>query len=115
MFVAPNRTIQSDKTTLAGLKIEMAKPRSTASASEATPKRRREARPSSTAGSEEIRPSSGDIISAFTGVYERIARKLNVSASLVSRVAGGSRKSVEIEAALAAELKSLKEKLAYYD
>lgn len=34
---------------------------------------------------------------------------------MVSRVASGSRKSVEIEAALSAELKDLKKKLAHYE
>jgi transcriptional regulator with XRE-family HTH domain len=68
----------------------------------------------SPAGVDEIPPTAGTIISTFTGVYERIARKLNVSASLVSKVASGSRKSVDIDAELAAELKTLKEKLARY-
>jgi transcriptional regulator with XRE-family HTH domain len=100
---------------LSGLKIEMAKPRSTASVSQGTPKRLGGATPLSPAGVDENPPTPGTIISAFTGVYERIARKLNVSASSVSKVASGSRKSLDIDAELAAELKTLKEKLARYD
>jgi transcriptional regulator with XRE-family HTH domain len=110
-----NRKIKANATGLSGLKIEMAKPRSTASVSQGTPKRLGGATPLSPAGVDEIPPTPGTIISAFTGVYERIARKLNVSASLVSKVASGSRKSVDIDAELAAELKTLKEKLARYD
>jgi hypothetical protein len=90
---------------LSGLKIEMAKPRSTASVSQGTPKRLGGATPLSPAGVDEIPPTPGTIISAFTGVYERIA----------SKVASGSRKSLDIDAELAAELKTLKEKLARYD
>ena len=97
-----NRKIKANATGLSGLKIEMAKPRSTASVSQGTPKRPRRATPLSPAGVDEIPPTAGTIISAFTGVYERIARKLNVSASLVSKVASGSRKSVDIDAELAA-------------
>jgi hypothetical protein len=60
------------------------------------------------------RPTASDIISDFRGVYARIARKLDVSASMVSRVAGGSRASMEIRAALHEELKALKVKLDKY-
>jgi hypothetical protein len=57
---------------------------------------------------------AADIISDFRGVYARVARKLKVSASMVSRVADGNRASTEIEAALHEELKTLKDKLDKY-
>jgi hypothetical protein len=60
------------------------------------------------------RPRAADIISDFRGVYARIARRLNVSASIVSRVADGTRTSPEIESALHEELKALKVKLDKY-
>jgi hypothetical protein len=60
------------------------------------------------------RPRAADIISDFRGIYARIARKLKVSASMVSRVADGNRASTEIEAALDEELKALKVKLEKY-
>jgi hypothetical protein len=60
------------------------------------------------------RPRAADIISDFRGIYARIARKLKVSASMVSRVADGNRDSTEIEAALDDELKALKVKLEKY-
>jgi hypothetical protein len=56
-------------------------------------------------------PTASDIISDFRGVYAIIARKLNLSASMVSRVADGSRASTKIDAALHEELKVLKVKL----
>jgi hypothetical protein len=55
-----------------------------------------------------------DMISDFKGLYARVARKLNVSASFVSRVANGSRTSHAIETALREELKVLKDKLDKY-
>jgi predicted transcriptional regulator len=60
------------------------------------------------------RPRAADIISDFRGVYARIARRLNVSASIVSRVADGTRTSPEIESAPHDELKALKVKLDKY-
>ena len=57
---------------------------------------------------------AADIISEFRGVYTRIARKLGVSASMVSRVADGHRTSPKIEAALKEELKILKDRLDKY-
>ena len=54
------------------------------------------------------------MLADFKGLYARVARKLNVSASYVSRVASGSRTSTEIEAALRDELKALKDKLEKY-
>jgi transcriptional regulator with XRE-family HTH domain len=38
------------------------------------------------------------------GIYIRIAKKMNVDASYVSRVANGERKSLKIERAVIAEL-----------
>jgi transcriptional regulator with XRE-family HTH domain len=54
------------------------------------------------------------IISDFKGVYARVARKLDVSASMVSRVARGERRSPQIERALLEELSILKQKLESY-
>lgn len=54
------------------------------------------------------------IISDFKGVYARVARKLDVSASMVSRVARGERRSPRIERALLEELNVLKQKLESY-
>jgi hypothetical protein len=60
------------------------------------------------------RPRAAEIISDFRGIYARVARKLKVSASMVSRVADGHRASTEIETALHEELKVLKAKLDKY-
>ncbi len=43
----------------------------------------------------------------YRGLYARVARKLGVDRSYVSRVARGERQSPEVEAALAAELKRI--------
>ena len=43
----------------------------------------------------------------YRGLYSRVARKLGVDRSYVSRVARGERRSKEIEAALAQELKRI--------
>jgi transcriptional regulator with XRE-family HTH domain len=55
-----------------------------------------------------------DMISDFRGLYARVAHKLDVSPSLVSRVASGGRRSPEIETALREELKTFKDKLDKY-
>jgi hypothetical protein len=52
-----------------------------------------------------------DIVSDFTGIYARVARKLDVSQSLVSKVAHGHRVSPKIDNALRQELKAFKDKL----
>ena len=49
------------------------------------------------------------IISDSKGVYARVARNLNVSASMVGRVACVERRSLEIERALFDELNVLKQ------
>lgn len=59
----------------------------------------------------EYRARVADIISDFTGIYARVARKLKVSQSLVSKVAHGHRASPEIDNALRQELKAFKDKL----
>jgi hypothetical protein len=51
------------------------------------------------------------IISDFKGVYARVAGKLNVSASMVSRVARGERRSQQIERALLEEINAVKQRL----
>jgi hypothetical protein len=55
-----------------------------------------------------------EILSDFRGLYSRVACKLNVSASMVGRVADGNRFSTKMEAALYDELKALKDKLDQY-
>jgi hypothetical protein len=51
------------------------------------------------------------VVSSFRGIYARIARKLNVSPSMVSRVADGHRISPKIQGALREELNAIKQKL----
>jgi hypothetical protein len=51
------------------------------------------------------------IIVEFRGIYARVARKLNVSASFVSRVARGERRSPAIEEALKVEIDALRRRL----
>ncbi len=46
-----------------------------------------------------------DHIKAVCGLYTRVARKLGLDRSFVSRVARGERKSPDVEAALIAEFK----------
>jgi len=55
-----------------------------------------------------------EMLSDFRGLYARVALKLDVSASMVSRVADGNRSSTKIEAALHQELKALRDKLDKY-
>ncbi len=43
----------------------------------------------------------------YRGLYARVARRLGVDRSYVSRVARGERTSLKVEAALAAELKRI--------
>ena len=43
----------------------------------------------------------------YRGLYSRVARKLGVDRSYVSRVARGERRSPDIEAALQAEVKRI--------
>jgi hypothetical protein len=56
-----------------------------------------------------------DVITKARGIYERVARKQNVSPSMVSRVANRKRISPEIGAALREELRELKRKIDIYD
>ena len=50
-------------------------------------------------------------VSSFRGVYARVARKLKVSWSMVSRVADGHRISPKIQVALREELHAIKQKI----
>jgi hypothetical protein len=52
-------------------------------------------------------PSVETLTSRFRGLYHRVARKLHVDASYVSRVARGERRSAEVSAALHAEVERL--------
>jgi hypothetical protein len=45
------------------------------------------------------------LVSAFRGLYRRVANRLNIDPSYVSRVARGERQSREIEAALEDEMR----------
>lgn len=51
------------------------------------------------------------VVSSFWGVFARVARKLKVSPSMVSRVAHGHRISPKIQAALREEMKVIKQQL----
>jgi hypothetical protein len=99
------------KTALASIKEEMVLPRVSASATKAIA--RQEKLPTADCPGSAGR-APGKIIAAFAGVYARIASKLKVSPSFVSKVASGSRKSSQIEEALCDELRILKKDLATY-
>jgi hypothetical protein len=51
------------------------------------------------------------VFSYFKGVFARVAQKLDVSPSMVSRVASGHRVSPRIQKALLEELRVVKQKL----
>jgi hypothetical protein len=99
------------KATLANIQEEMALPRVSASALKAIG-RQEKTLVLDCPGSGG--PTPGKVISAFAGVYARIASKLKVSPSFVSKVASGSRKSSQIEDALRDELRILKKDLTTY-
>jgi hypothetical protein len=50
-------------------------------------------------------------VSLFRGIYNRVAKKLGVDPSYVSRVARGERKSAVVEKALADEVRIIREHL----
>jgi transcriptional regulator with XRE-family HTH domain len=50
-------------------------------------------------------------VSLFRGIYNRVAKKLGVDPSYVSRVARGERKSAVVEKALAEEVRIIREHL----
>jgi transcriptional regulator with XRE-family HTH domain len=50
-------------------------------------------------------------VSLFRGVYNRVARRLGVDPSYVSRVARGERKSAVVEQALAEEVRLIRDHL----
>ena len=99
------------KAVLSSVKDERALPRESASATKAIV--RQEKSPMPDYPGPALR-TPGKIISAFAGVYARIASKLKVSPSFVSKVASGSRKSCQIEEALRDELRILKKDLTTY-
>jgi len=61
--------------------------------------------------STESRDNLADILADFTGLHGRVARKSNVSRSMVSKVAAGHRTSPDIERALLQEFRMLNERL----
>ena len=97
------------KAALASIKEEMALHRVSASAIKAIARQKKPLIYPQPAGR-----TPGNIISAFAGVYARVASKLKVSPSFVSKVASGSRKSSQIEEALRNELRILKKDLVTY-
>jgi hypothetical protein len=99
------------KGALASIKEEMALPRVSASAIKAICRQEKTSIPDYPGPGER---TPGKVISAFAGVYARIASKLKVSPSFVSKVASGSRKSSQIEEALCDELRILKKDLTTY-
>jgi hypothetical protein len=50
-------------------------------------------------------------VSLFRGVYNRVAKRLGVDPSYVSRVARGERKSASVEQALAEEVRAIRDHL----
>jgi hypothetical protein len=50
-------------------------------------------------------------VSLFRGVYNRVAKRLGVDPSFVSRVARGERKSATVEKALVDEVRAIREHL----
>ena len=50
-------------------------------------------------------------VSLFRGIYNRVAKRLAVDPSYVSRVARGERKSAKVEKALAEEVRAIREHL----
>lgn len=50
-------------------------------------------------------------VSLFRGIYNRVAKRLGVDPSYVSRVARGERKSAVVEKALAAEVRLIRDYL----
>jgi hypothetical protein len=103
----------ADERAMARLKLEMVIPRVAAS-SNLRPPRQHEQSLVAPHKVEELQPPAGSIISEFTGVYQRVAQRMKVSPSMVSKVATGSRRSLGIEIALGDELRLLKQKLANF-
>ncbi len=58
---------------------------------------------------EEMGPTISDVLAGYRGVYARVAQKLGVDASYISRIADGSRSNTEIQRALIQEIQSLNE------
>jgi hypothetical protein len=50
-------------------------------------------------------------VSLFRGIYNRVAKRLEVDPSYVSRVARGERKSAVVEKALAEEVRAIRDHL----
>ena len=59
-----------------------------------------------------INSPPSNLASVFRGIYARVARRLNVDPSYVSRVARGERQSEAIEAALDREMRQLMKMLS---
>jgi transcriptional regulator with XRE-family HTH domain len=54
-------------------------------------------------------------VSLFRGLYDRVAKRLGVDPSYVSRVARGERKSAAVENALAEEVRAIRDHLNNHD
>ena len=50
-----------------------------------------------------------DVLAGYRGVYARVAQKLGVDASYISRIADGSRSNLAIQKALIEEIQNLNE------
>jgi transcriptional regulator with XRE-family HTH domain len=54
-------------------------------------------------------PTISDVLAGYRGVYARVAEKLGVDASYISRIADGSRSNNAIQRALIEEIQLLNE------
>jgi DNA-binding transcriptional regulator YdaS (Cro superfamily) len=54
-------------------------------------------------------------VSLFRGIYNRVAKRLGVDPSYVSRVARGERKSAAVETALAEEVRMIRDHLNQHE
>ena len=54
-------------------------------------------------------------VSLFRGIYNRVAKRLGVDPSYVSRVARGERKSAVVEKALAEEVRLIRDYLNHHE
>ena len=64
---------------------------------------------------ENINMTSIPSVSLFRGIYNRVAKRLGVDPSYVSRVARGERKSAVVETALAEEVRVIRDHLNQHE
>ena len=63
----------------------------------------------------EHRPLPLELVSLFRGLYNRVAQRLGVDPSYVSRVARGERNSDDVKAALSEEVRKIFERTPNHD